>query len=370
MKIKNKSTDSNLLMKNIKHWKEFIESLPYPACLHDTEFNIVAANKTFSETYKGQGKLEGMKCYELFFHFDSKKQNIGSCPVEKTLKNGTPDKLEIYDPSTRRFLQLMTSPVVNKEKLIGCIHMVADVTSWRKSLKDSDEIIMVYAEAVNELKEKEQNFLMSRDAFFNMLEDVSESFKALEELFLGVVRAMVNALDAKSPWTKGHSENVAMYAENIAREMGLSENKLKRIKLAGILHDIGKIGTYDYLLDKPGKLTKEEFEVVKKHPSQGAKILDGIKQLKDIIPTVRHHHERIDGKGYPDGLKDEEIPLHARILHVADSFDSMTSDRPYRPAPSDEYAISEFKKYAGVQFDANVVAAFLRAYENGRKKKK
>jgi PAS domain S-box-containing protein/putative nucleotidyltransferase with HDIG domain len=206
---------------------------------------------------------------------------------------------------------------------------------------------------------EEEDFRNSKEAFFNMLEDVNEAFKELEALFTGLVRTMINALDAKSPWTKGHSERVAMIAKEIAKKMGFDEEELKKLWLAGILHDIGKIATYDYLLDKPGKLTKEEFEIVKKHPGQGAKILQEIKQLKEIIPFIRHHHERLDGRGYPDGLKGDDIPIYARIMHVADSYDSMTSDRPYRPAPSQEYAVSEFIKHKGTQFDPQVVEAFL-----------
>jgi PAS domain S-box-containing protein/putative nucleotidyltransferase with HDIG domain len=211
--------------------------------------------------------------------------------------------------------------------------------------------------------EDENEIRESKAAFFNMLEDVHEAFQELESLFTSLVRTMVSTLDAKSPWTKGHSERVAMYADKIAKKMGFDEEERKKLWLAGILHDIGKIGTYDQLLDKPGKLSKEEFEIVKKHPSQGAKILSEIKQLSDIIPFIRHHHERLDGRGYPGGLKGEEIPLYARILHVADSFDSMTSDRPYRPAPPLDYALSEFKKFAGVQFDPKVVEAFLPIIE-------
>jgi putative nucleotidyltransferase with HDIG domain len=156
---------------------------------------------------------------------------------------------------------------------------------------------------------------------------------------------------------------VAKYAEQIAREMGIEEDEIKNIRLAGLLHDIGKIGTYDYLLDKAASLTEKEFEIVKNHPEQGVTILRDIKKLKKIIPLIRHHHERINGRGYPNGLKGEEIPLGARILHVADSYDSMTSDRPYRPAPGKEYAISELKKHKGTQFDPEVVDAFLKVLD-------
>lgn len=207
----------------------------------------------------------------------------------------------------------------------------------------------------------------SRDAFLNMLQDIADSYKDLEELFISLMMAMVNALDAKSPWTKGHSTRVAMYAKEAAREMGLGEEELKNLELAGLLHDIGKIGTYDYLLDKPGKLTDEEFEIIKKHPAQGEKILGGIKQLKDIIPIIKYHHERMDGRGYPDGLKGDDIPLSARILHVADTFDAIMADRPYRQSPGIEYAIAELKKWSGSQFDKEVVEAFLKALTHAGK---
>lgn len=222
-----------------------------------------------------------------------------------------------------------------------------------ENLRKSEEHYRILAEEAQK----------SRDAFLNMLDDVSDSYKELEKLFIGLVKAMVNALDAKSRWTRGHSERVAFFATKIAEGARMNQDQVKRIHLASLLHDIGKIGTYDVLLDKPERLTTEEFEVVKKHPAQGYEILKGIKQLRDIIPFVRHHHERIDGRGYPDGLKGEEIPLGARILHIADSFDSMTADRPYRPAPGREYAISELKRCAGTQFDTEISELFLRILE-------
>ncbi len=197
--------------------------------------------------------------------------------------------------------------------------------------------------------------------------DLEESNKALsrsegelKDLFESFVRTMVNALDAKSRWTRGHSERVAAYSEQIAAEIGLGGREIKNLRLAALLHDIGKIGLRDYLLDKESPLTDEEFEAAKKHAALGAEILEDIKQLKHITPSIRHHHERIDGKGYPDGLKGDEINLYARILHVADSFDSMTADRPYRRAPGVEYAVSEFRKHAGRQFEPRLVKAFLR----------
>jgi PAS domain S-box-containing protein/putative nucleotidyltransferase with HDIG domain len=184
-------------------------------------------------------------------------------------------------------------------------------------------------------------------------------YEDLEHLLVNTITSLAHTIDAKSPWTKGHSERVTGFAVEIAKEMGLKEKDINHIKLCGILHDIGKIGTYDVVLDKPGKLTDEEFALVKKHPEKGAEILAPIKQLKDIVPGILYHHERYDGKGYPFGIKGDDIPLCASILSVADSFDSMTADRPYRKSPGIEYAIAELKRCSGSQFNPRIVEVFL-----------
>ena len=184
--------------------------------------------------------------------------------------------------------------------------------------------------------------------------------KDLEELFIGTVKSLSSAIDAKSPWTAGHSERVTKYALDIAREMGLGRDEMRSLELAGLLHDIGKIGTYDFLLDKPGKLEPDEMEIVRMHPVKGAAILEPIKKFKDIIPAIRHHHEFFDGNGYPDNLKGENIPFLARILAVADTYDAMKADRPYRPGRSKEYIVNEFRRCSGTQFDPNVVEVFLK----------
>ncbi|MBI4745327.1 MAG: HD domain-containing protein [Deltaproteobacteria bacterium] len=182
----------------------------------------------------------------------------------------------------------------------------------------------------------------------------------LEELFIGVVISLSSAIDAKSRWTAGHSERVTKYALDIAKEMGLSEKELKELELAGILHDVGKIGTYESILDKPGRLTEEELNVIKNHPVKGAEILGHIKQLKNVIPSIKCHHEFYDGTGYPEGIKGEAIPLFARIIGVADTVDAMGADRPYRKGRDMDVIISELKRCSGTQFDPKVVEAFLR----------
>ncbi len=188
----------------------------------------------------------------------------------------------------------------------------------------------------------------------------------LEEMLFQTVTTMISALDAKSSWTKGHSQRTEEYAAMIADAMGIDGTEKKKLMLAGILHDIGKIGTYDYLLEKAERLTDEEFEIIKKHPEQGVKILSGVKKLDHTLSIIKHHHERYDGRGYPDGLKGEEIPVLSRILQIADSYDAMTADRPYRNALSKQEALDELFKNRGTQFDPEIVDKFLEALQEER----
>jgi len=181
----------------------------------------------------------------------------------------------------------------------------------------------------------------------------------LEELFIGTVKSLSSAIDAKSRWTAGHSERVTKYSVEIGKGIELSEKELRDLELSGLLHDIGKIGTYEAILDKAGKLTDEEYKIVKEHPVKGAEILLSIKQMKDIIPGVKYHHEFFNGKGYPDGLKGENIPLMARILCIADSVDAMGADRPYRKGRAMDEIIIELKRCSGAQFDPKFVNVFL-----------
>ncbi len=161
----------------------------------------------------------------------------------------------------------------------------------------------------------------------------------------------------------GHSIRVMRYALVAGRELGLSGEPLETLKLAGLLHDIGKIDTCSSVLEKSGGLTSKEFELVKLHPVHGADLLLQTETLARVARVIRHHHERYDGTGYPDGLTGEAIPFLSRILYVADAFDSMTADRPYRKAPGKHYAISELRRCSGTQFDPLVVEAFLDIIE-------
>jgi len=191
-------------------------------------------------------------------------------------------------------------------------------------------------------------------------------YREQSDLFAGVVRALSSAIDAKDPYTCGHSDRVARVAVRLAEELGLPSDERRRIHLAGLLHDIGKIGIKDEVLRKPGRLTPEEYEHIKLHPALGYEILKGLKKIQHVLPAVLHHHESWDGQGYPHGLAGEAIPLIARIVAVADAFDAMGSDRPYRKGMQDTVLDKILHEGAGKQWDARIVEAFFRARDDIR----
>ncbi len=179
--------------------------------------------------------------------------------------------------------------------------------------------------------------------------------------FLDTIVALAAAVDAKDPYTHNHSRNVSSYSRAIAEQMFLSEREMEILELSAILHDIGKIAIPESILNKPAKLTDEEFDIMKSHPLCGVKIVENIEEMEEIIPGMKYHHERYDGKGYPEGLKGDEIPLLAQIMAVADTYDAITSDRPYRKGPGHEFAEKEIIRCSGTQFSPTVTEAFLKS---------
>jgi putative nucleotidyltransferase with HDIG domain len=212
----------------------------------------------------------------------------------------------------------------------------------------------------------EASLLNSVAAILGIHSGNAELYQQQREFFAGVVRALTSAIDAKDPYTCGHSDRVARVAVRLAEELGCDRKQIDTIYLSGLLHDVGKIGIDDHVLRKPGKLTEAEFEHIKTHTEIGHKILSDIKQLDEVLPVVLHHHEQWDGRGYPRGLAAEEIPYLARIVAVADAFDAMGSDRPYREGMADEKLDSILHAGAGQQWDANVVDAYFRARDDIR----
>ncbi|HET9014386.1 MAG TPA: diguanylate cyclase [Thermomicrobiaceae bacterium] len=195
--------------------------------------------------------------------------------------------------------------------------------------------------------------------------DNAQLYGRMRQLYLSGIRTLAATVDAKDPYTHGHSERVAGYARAIAEQMGLPQLDIETIELAGVLHDIGKIGVPDTVLQKPGRLNPDERALIMEHAAMGARILAGNPALTSLVPLVRHHHEWFNGGGYPDGLEGTEIPLGAAIICVADTYDTMTTDRPYRKAPGREQARDEIARCSGTQFHPAVVQAFCRAVDSG-----
>ncbi|MBM4273913.1 MAG: HD domain-containing protein [Deltaproteobacteria bacterium] len=197
----------------------------------------------------------------------------------------------------------------------------------------------------------------------------SNLYRDLRDSYLSTIRALAAALEAKDPYTRGHSDAVARYAAALAGRLGLSRQEIETIEVAAILHDIGKIGIHEEILNKPDKLNDDEWQQVRQHPECSLKILDNINFPWDIKPLIYSHHERYDGKGYPDGLKGEEIPLGARIIAVADVYDAMTSDRAYRKAMKKKAAMEEIQRLAGAQLDPGIVQVFIDILRSEGKRK-
>jgi HD-GYP domain-containing protein (c-di-GMP phosphodiesterase class II) len=212
-----------------------------------------------------------------------------------------------------------------------------------------------------ELAELAEGFNHMGGELEKSIEKLKLAARENQELFLNSIRALAAAVDAKDPYTRGHSERVARYSVAIARHLGLPAEEVKKVRIAALLHDVGKIGIDDRILRKPTALTDDEFEVMKLHPVKGALIMGQIPQLKWIIPGMKYHHEKWDGTGYPEGLAAEEIPMLARIISVADTFDAMTTTRPYQKAMRSDYVVSRIRTFAGSRYDTRVTEALEQA---------
>jgi len=195
--------------------------------------------------------------------------------------------------------------------------------------------------------------------------DNSRLYQELEEMFFQTTDSLADAIEKRDPYTGGHTQRVTQYSLAIAKYLQLKPFERSWLRITAVLHDVGKVGIEDRILRKPEPLSPEEFEMIKRHCSIGVEIIEHVRQLRESIPGVKSHHEQLDGTGYPDGLKGEEIPVLAKIVAVADTFDAMTTDRPYRKAMEKEAAVRELKRCSGTQFDEKVVEAFLNAYQNG-----
>ncbi len=217
-----------------------------------------------------------------------------------------------------------------------------------------------------EISELAENFNIMAADIEEYIEKLKEAAEANRELFLGSIRMLAAAIDEKDPYTRGHSGRVAKYSTLIGRELRLTEQDLDKLRIAALLHDVGKIGVDDRVLKKPGKLTEEEFELMKQHTVKGANIMRPVSQLKEMLPGIELHHEHMDGHGYPYGLTAPQIPLMARIISVADTLDAMTTNRPYQNAMELDFALGKIKALAGTKFDGVIVNALDASVTTGK----
>jgi HD-GYP domain-containing protein (c-di-GMP phosphodiesterase class II) len=201
------------------------------------------------------------------------------------------------------------------------------------------------------------------EAYIARLKDAAQENR---DLFIGSIRMLAAAIDEKDPYTRGHSGRVAKYSVIIGEQMQMSESELDRLRISALLHDVGKIGVDDRVLKKPGSLTPEEFDLMKQHPVKGANIMRPVAQLREMLPGIELHHEHMDGRGYPYGLRGDQIPLMARIISVADTLDAMTTNRPYQSAMELNYALDKIRELSGTKFDPAVISALDAVISSGR----
>jgi response regulator RpfG family c-di-GMP phosphodiesterase len=227
---------------------------------------------------------------------------------------------------------------------------------------DLDLVILSVKKAL-EKKRLEEEIVAYRSHLERLVEErttkLQQAYRILKKAHLDSVKVLVEAIDAKDPYTRGHSDRVTRMSLKIAFQFGFAEDRLESLEYGAFLHDIGKIGIKDEVLQKPGALNSEEYQYIQEHPLIGVKIIEGLDFFKDKIPMIRHHHEHYDGSGYPDGLLGEAIPLEARIIAVPDAFDAMTSARPHRGMMPLQDVLMELEKCKGTQFDPKILEIFL-----------
>ncbi len=237
-------------------------------------------------------------------------------------------------------------PLLAKGKAIGVLNLIRSHKSAAFTKGQLQSLSIIASEAASAIEK-------------------SRLYENLKESYLETIAALANAVEARDSYTRGHTERVWYLAQFLAKQMGWEEEKMWEVKMGGTLHDIGKIGVPDAILNKTGRLTPEEFEIMKLHPQQGVRILEGISFLTPALPYVLYHHERYDGKGYPQGLTKEDIPVQGRLMAVVDTFDAISSDRPYRKSKGFTKALDEIRENAGTQFDPSVVELLIYTWSKG-----
>ncbi|MCA1621834.1 MAG: HD domain-containing protein [Acidobacteria bacterium] len=245
-------------------------------------------------------------------------------------------------------------------------HPVRELAAGAHRIAGGDFSRRISVRSRTELGDLGKSFNLMTDQLQHYIEDLQRAAEENRQLFIGTVKALAAAIDGKDPYTRGHSERVARFSLAIAERLELPEAEIEKLRISALLHDVGKIAIEDSILKKPAALTDEEYEIMKGHPQKGYKIMSQIPAMQDFLPGMYMHHEMMDGRGYPQGLKGDQIPMQARIVSVADTFDAMTTDRPYQKGMSLEDALERIKTFVGTRYDGVVVQALVEACQAGQ----
>jgi HD-GYP domain-containing protein (c-di-GMP phosphodiesterase class II) len=243
---------------------------------------------------------------------------------------------------------------------------ILELVAAAKKIADGDLSTRIETRSIKEVETLGSTFNLMSDRLEEKIAQLAKAAQENRELFVGTVKALAAAIDGKDKYTRGHSERVARFSVAMGKCLGMPEDELETLRISALLHDVGKIAIDDNILKKPAKLTDEEFEIMKQHPQRGYKIMSQIPAMKEFLPGMYMHHEMINGQGYPQGLKGDEIPLQAKIVSVADTFDAMTTDRPYQKGMKLEDALNLIRSFVGTRYDGKVVEALVLACADGR----
>jgi HD-GYP domain-containing protein (c-di-GMP phosphodiesterase class II) len=243
---------------------------------------------------------------------------------------------------------------------------VFDLVRAAEQIAAGDLTSRVEPKLVKEIDTLGSTFNTMAERLLEQITQLAAAAKENRDLFVGTVKALAAAIDGKDHYTRGHSERVSRVSVAIGQRLGLSEKELETLRISALLHDVGKIAIDDAILKKPTSLTNEEFEIMKQHPQRGFKIMSQIPAMKEFLPGMHMHHEMINGEGYPQGLKGDEIPMQAKIVSVADTFDAITIDRPYQKGMNLEDSLNRIRSFVGTRYDGKVVEALVQACADGQ----
>jgi len=337
-------------MKNLEIVRAFVDGGNKAQLAETREFNVD----------NGKGRVEMVGSYSPVTSLD------WAVVVQKPKREAYGDMYELQ--RNGRLLALaavLISVLVSifaARRITNPLHVL---TESSRALAKGDFSQRVHLWSRTEIGELAQTFNTMSEELERFVEDLKRAADENRALFMGSIQMLAGAVDEKDPYTRGHSDRVTRYSLMIAKEMNLPGSFMEILQISAQLHDVGKIGIEDHILKKPGALTEEEFEVMKTHTTKGANILRPVTQLAEMLPGIELHHEALDGRGYPYGLMGDQIPLLARVIAVADTFDALTTNRPYQQAHSPDQALQIIKNLAGKRLDPAAVAALLSVYERG-----